>query len=86
MACRSDHQGLSAGRPLTHSGGRPGGVATVDLRLWFELRARTLSKEMTMTEDKMALLELIEKSADADLVREMAFNQCAGQSAGWLSA
>jgi hypothetical protein len=26
---------------------------------------------MTMTDDKVALLELIEKSADADLVREM---------------
>src|SRR5215213_1726154 len=26
---------------------------------------------MTMTEERMALLELIEKSADADLVREM---------------
>src|SRR5689334_303263 len=26
---------------------------------------------MTMTDEKMALLELIEKSADADLVREM---------------
>src|SRR3954467_11215686 len=26
---------------------------------------------MTMTDDKMALLELIEKSADADLLREM---------------
>src|ERR671917_1405535 len=26
---------------------------------------------MTMTEDELALLELIEKSADADLVREM---------------
>src|SRR4051812_32836326 len=29
------------------------------------------STEMTMTDDKVALLELIEKSADADLVREM---------------
>src|SRR3954471_19343041 len=26
---------------------------------------------MTMTDEKMALLELIEKSADADLIREM---------------
>jgi hypothetical protein len=26
---------------------------------------------MTMTDDRMALLELIEKGADADLVREM---------------
>src|SRR4051812_44954477 len=29
------------------------------------------STEMTMTDEKMALLELIEKSADTDLVREM---------------
>src|SRR3954471_782969 len=32
---------------------------------------QNLSTEMTMTDEKMALLELIEKSADADLVREM---------------
>ena len=46
-------------------------MATVDLRLWFELRARTPSTETTITDEKMALLELIEKSADTDLVREM---------------
>jgi transposase-like protein len=48
-----------------------GGVAIVDLRLWFELRAGTLRTETTMTDERMALIELIEKSADADLVREM---------------
>jgi transposase-like protein len=46
-------------------------VAIVDLRLWFELRAGTLRTETTMTDERMALIELIEKSADADLVREM---------------
>jgi putative transposase len=46
-------------------------VVIVDLRLRFVLRTRTLGTEMTMTDDRMALLELIEKRADADLVREM---------------
>ena len=46
-------------------------MVTVDLRLWFEVQARTLSTETTMTDDRMALLELIEERADADLVREM---------------
>jgi putative transposase len=32
---------------------------------------QNLSTEMTMTDEKMALLELIEKSADTDLIREM---------------
>jgi Transposase, Mutator family len=49
----------------------PGWVAIVDLRLWFEVRARTFSTETTMTDERMALIELIEKSADGDLVREM---------------
>jgi hypothetical protein len=30
-----------------------------------------LTPETTMTDDRMALLELIEKRADTDLVREM---------------
>ena len=46
-------------------------MAIVDLRLRFELRARTLGPEMTRTDDRMAFLELIEKGADADLVRDM---------------
>src|SRR3712207_7691524 len=39
--------------------------------LFRSLRSRTLSTETTMTDDRLALLELIKKSADADLVREM---------------
>jgi putative transposase len=46
-------------------------VVIVDPRLRFVLRTRTLGTEMTMTDDRMALLELIEKRADADLVRAM---------------
>jgi transposase-like protein len=46
-------------------------VAIVDLRLWFELGTGTYRTETTMTDERMALIELIEKSADSDLVREM---------------
>ena len=47
MACRSDHQRESAGRPLTHTGGRPrGDRSIIDLRLWLELQDRTSSREM----------------------------------------
>jgi transposase-like protein len=41
------------------------------LRLGFGLRGRNLQLETTMTDDRMALIELIEKGADADLVREL---------------
>src|SRR3954447_8044790 len=50
---------------------RTSGAVTAGLRLGFELRRLNLTPEMTMTDDRMALLELIEKRADADLVREM---------------
>jgi len=43
----------------------------VDLRVRFEVRTRTLIQETTMTDARMALADLIEKGADAHLVREM---------------
>src|SRR4051812_17019588 len=48
----------------------PEGV-TAGLRLGFELRSLNRNQETTMTDARMALLELIEKRADTDLVREM---------------
>src|SRR4051812_27445981 len=50
---------------------RTPGAVTADPRLGFELRHLNLNQETTMTKDRMALLELIEKRADTDLVREM---------------
>src|SRR3954453_13810263 len=46
------------------------GAVTAGLRLGFGCKLN-LTPEMTMTNARMALLELIEKSADTDLVREM---------------
>jgi hypothetical protein len=45
-------------------------VVIAGLRLGFELRSLNLT-ETTMTDDRMALIELIEKGADGDLVREL---------------
>jgi transposase-like protein len=42
-----------------------------DLRKRFGLRHLEPTTEMTMTEERMALIELVEKQADGDLVREM---------------
>jgi putative transposase len=42
-----------------------------DLRKRFGLRHLDPTTEMTMTEERMALIELVEKQADGDLVREM---------------
>jgi len=42
-----------------------------DLRIRFGLRDLEPETEMTMTDDRMALIELVEKQADGDLVREM---------------
>lgn len=42
-----------------------------DLRRRFGLRHLEPTTEMTMTEERMALIELVEKQADGDLVREM---------------
>jgi hypothetical protein len=42
-----------------------------DLRKRFGLRDLEPRTEMTMTEERMALIELVEKQADGDLVREM---------------
>jgi transposase-like protein len=46
-------------------------VATVDLRQRFGLQRSKPNTEMTMTDERMALLELVEQQADGDLVREM---------------
>jgi putative transposase len=46
-------------------------AATVDLRSRFGLRHLEPRAETTTTDERMALLELIEKQADSDLVREM---------------
>jgi hypothetical protein len=46
-------------------------VVIANLRLEFGLRHLTLDPETTMTDERMALIELIEKGADADLVRDM---------------
>jgi putative transposase len=46
-------------------------AVTAGLRLGFGLRGLNLQLETTMTDDRMALIELIEKGADADLVRDL---------------
>jgi putative transposase len=46
-------------------------VATVDLRRRFGLRNLEPNTETTMTDERMALIELIENQADTDLVRDM---------------
>jgi transposase-like protein len=46
-------------------------VVIASLRLEFGLRHLTLTPETTMTDERMALFELIEKGADADLIRDM---------------
>ena len=46
-------------------------AVTADLRRMFGLRDLEPTTEMTMTEERMALIELVEKKADGDLVREM---------------
>jgi hypothetical protein len=46
-------------------------AVTADLRRRFGLRDLEPTTETTMTEERMALLELVEKQADGDLVREM---------------
>src|SRR3954447_25774454 len=48
---------------------RTPGAVTAGLRLGFELRRLNLIPEMTMTNDRMVVLDLIEKHADTDLVR-----------------
>jgi putative transposase len=46
-------------------------AVTVDLRKWFGLRHLKPRTETTMTDERMALIELVKKQADGDLVREM---------------
>jgi hypothetical protein len=46
-------------------------AVTADLRRRFGLRDLEPETEMTRTEERLALIELVEKQADGDLVREM---------------
>ena len=46
-------------------------VSTVNLWSRFELRDLKPETKMTVTDDKMTLIQLVEKQADGDLVREM---------------
>jgi hypothetical protein len=46
-------------------------VVIADLRRRFGLRDLEPTTETTMTDERMALIELVEKQADGDLVREM---------------
>jgi hypothetical protein len=46
-------------------------VVTADLRKRFGLQHLEPRTETTMTEERMALIELVEKQADGDLVREI---------------
>ena len=46
-------------------------AVTADLRKRFGLRHLEPTTEMAMTDDRMALIELVEKQADGVLVREM---------------
>jgi hypothetical protein len=46
-------------------------VVIAGLRRRFGLRELEHETETTMTDDRMALIEVIEKQADGDLVREM---------------
>ncbi|TGN55582.1 hypothetical protein E4L95_14945 [Paracoccus liaowanqingii] len=45
-------------------------AVTADLRRRFGLRHLELTTEMTITDDRIALIELAEKEADGDLVLE----------------
>ena len=46
-------------------------MVIASLRLEFGLRHLTLIPETTKTDERMGLIELIEKGADADLIRDM---------------
>jgi hypothetical protein len=66
VACRSDRQESGVGRALIHSGGHrsapgQGWVARAPLTL----------EATTMTDDMIALRDLLEKGSDATLLREM---------------
>ena len=50
---------------------RPLGWPSLFFGMGWGCQAWTLTGETTMTDERMALLELVEKEADADLVREM---------------
>ena len=65
MACRSDRYESGGGGPLIHSGGHRGSP------VGFGRQTSTRTKDRTMTDVMMSLRTLLEKSSDADLLREM---------------
>jgi hypothetical protein len=66
VACRSDRHESGVGSPAIHSG-RPSRGAPAGLGCDPQPRQETT----TRTNDMSELRELLEKSADADLLREM---------------
>ena len=65
MARRSDRHESGGGGPLIHSGGHRGSS------VGFGRQTLTRTKDPTMTDQMMSLRTLLEKSSDADLLREM---------------
>ena len=65
MACRSDRDESGGGGPLIHSGGHRGSP------VGFGRQTSTETEDRTMTDEMMSLRTLLEKSSDADLLREM---------------
>jgi hypothetical protein len=65
VACRSDRHGSGGGGPRIHSGGHRGSP------VGFGRQTSTETEDRTMTDAMMSLCTLLEKSSDADLLREM---------------
>jgi hypothetical protein len=65
VACRSDRHESGGGGPLIHSGGHRGSP------VGFGRQTSTETEDRTMTDEMMSLRTLLEKSSDADLLREM---------------
>ena len=64
-AARAVFDGARAARPRVTLAGMP------DLRRRFGLGDMNPTTERTMTEERMARIELVEKQADGDLLRDM---------------
>ena len=65
MVCRSDRHESGGGRPLIHSGGHR------ESPVGFGWNMLNQTEDPTMTDEMMSPRTLLEKSADADLLREM---------------